>query len=560
MTARALAARLLLVLAPVLLCAAQQQRQLSSPAATVDGVISDANTAEPVGGATLHLVALRYLRGGSQSQPQATSGADGAFHFDGVSAGTYVITAERSGYVANKLSSKSRFITVTSGQSLTGVTVSLARAGVISGLASDETGAPLPGTQVEALAAFTTYGQTSLELFGNSTADRQGRFVLSGLPANSYYLLAKPVAPSPSKEGELVQTFYPRSVELEGAATVPVGVGESVDDIAIRIRRTATYHIRGRISDIPLQSGSSGLTLTVSPAAAANSLALARKVTPAPNRSFDVPGLTSGEYILRLTSTNGSSGRSHALLARQEVEIGGGDISGVVLSAMPPLTIAGQVRVDSSSNDALPSVSVSARPLEDVSHGSMGFTKVASDGSFALNNLDPGLYLFQAHPAAPGWYVKSMTLNGRDVLNQQADLSDMTAGRLEILVSPGAGQVNVTVLPPSGSSSDAATTDAGNTVVLAPEIVGPDGSGALFGFARQNASFSFKNVRPGKYFCYVAQQGDPNLWQNPDFLKAMQALGTPVEVAENGSVQIQLAVLALDDVEQTAARVGFQLQ
>lgn len=538
----------------------QARQTAAQQPGSVDGQVTNSSTGEPVSGATLHLMPLRYRGNGDSSQPQASSQTDGGFHFDAVAPGSYVITSERAGFVPNQLNSKSPLITVTGGQSLTGIAVSLTPQGTISGLVEDEDGTPLAGGRVEALAPFTTYGQTSLKLYSNTNADVKGRFVLSKLPPNSYYIVAEPAAAEKDsgKEGDLVRTVYPRGLNIDEGSLVPVSAGQSVPDITVRVRRTTTFHIRGKVADAPAQALAGRLTVAVSPRGSVDSLSLTKKVAVNPNKTFDLGGLTPGAYTLRLTGNSTTGGRSHSLLARQDVEIGGANVEGIVLSVMPALTVTGQIRTDASSNTALPRMTVTARPLEDLSHATQGFANVANDGSFTFNNLDPGLYIFQARAATSGWYVKSITLNQRDVLNKQADLSEMSNARLDVLVSTGAGEVDVTVQQTDGS--DAAVTDAGNTIVLAPETVGPDGSGVLFGFARQNASFAFKNVRPGKYFGYVVERGDPNLWQNPDFLHAMEGQGSSLEVGENSRQQIQLPPLALEQVEQAAGRIGLQLQ
>jgi hypothetical protein len=118
-------------------------------------------------------------------------------------------------------------------------------------------------------------------------------------------------------------------------------------------------------------------------------------------------------------------------------------------------------------------------------------------------------------------------------------------------MGPGAGEVDGTVQ----GTGDAPVS----TIVLVPEAVGPDGSGVLFAYSRQNGSFAVKNIRPGKYFGYAVQRADPNLWQNPDFLRGMQGQGSSLEVDENSRQQIQLPLLALEQVEQAAGRLGLQV-
>ena len=523
---------------------------------SVDGQVTDSNTGEPVASATVHLVPLRYSRGGNSSQPEASSQSDGAFHFEAVSPGSYVLTAERAGFVLNKIDSKSPMITVAAGQVVTGVAVALTPQGTISGRIEEEDGTPLAGARVEALAPFVHLGQSSLKLYANTNADADGQFVLAKLPPNDYYLVAEPAASAdkkPAREGDLVRTIYPRSLEIEGGSTIPLAAGQTVPDITIRVRRTTTFHVRGKIADAPTTGAGAKFAVAVSPRGSVDSISLTKKVTVTPEGTFDIGGLTPGAYTLRLTGPSGTGGRNHSLLTRQDVEIGGGNLEGIVLSIMPALTVTGQIRVDSTSNTSLPRVTLLARPLEDVSHSTQGFANVAGDGSFTLTNLDPGLYVFQARVGIAGWYVKSMTLNQQDILNRQVDLSEMSSARLEVSVSPGAGEVDVTV---QSNAPATAAPDAGNTVILVPETVGPDGSGVLFGFARSNASYEFKNVAPGKYFGYAALRGDPNLWQNPEFLRAVASQGASLTVAEGSTQQIQLSLLPAELVEQAAGRVG----
>ncbi|MCU1295498.1 MAG: hypothetical protein JWP08_4348, partial [Bryobacterales bacterium] len=503
--------------------------------------------------AAVHLIPLRYKGGDHSQQLQASSQADGTFHFESASPGNYVITAERAGFVPNQLNSRSRLVTVVSGQALSGVAVSLTPEGSIGGRVEEEDGTPVPGARVEALAALSTHGRASLKLYSTVDADAQGQFSLATLPPNDYYVSAEPSATEkkkPTKDGELVRTFFPRSFDIDGASTVGVSAGQSVRDIKVRVRRTTTFHIRGKIAEAATETGVQKLTLAVSPRGAVDSLSLTKKIPVNGNKIFDIGGLTPGAYTLRLTA--GASGRHDALLARQDVEIAAMNLDGVVLSIMPALTVSGQVRVEGSANGPLPRVSVVAKPLEDMSHATQGFAAVASDGSFTFTKLDPGPYVFHVFSADPGMYLKSLTLNQRDVLNKEADLSEISAARLEVVMSAGAGEVDGTVQ----GTGDAPVS----TIVFAPEAVGPDGAGVLFSYSRPDGSFAVKNVRPGKYFGYAVQRGDPNLWQNPEFLRTMQAQGTSLGVSENSRLQVQLPLLPPEQVDQAAGRLGLQIQ
>lgn len=528
---------------------------------SMDGQVTNSVTGEPVGNAFVRLMALRY-RSGIRNQPQTSSQADGTFHFDSIPPGNYVITAERDGFVSNQLNSASKIVSIAPGQALNGVAVSLTPQGSIAGRVEQEDGTPVPFARVEALAAVTTRGLMSFKLYSTAAADKTGKFALAKLPPNDYYVVAEPAQSKKpaddktaddklAKEGDLVRTVYPRSLDIEGGSSIPVGAGQSVPDITVRMRRAFTFHVRGRVADTSTDSGLSNLKIAVSPRTAVDSVILTRKVGVNANGTFDVGALIPGAYTLRLTGNAGLRGRNNALLARQEIEIGSADLDGLVLSVMSALTVTGQVRVAASGNSPVPRVSIVAKPLEDMSHATQGLANIAADGSFTFTNLDPGLYVFHVFSATPGMYAKSITLNQQDVLDKEVDLSGLTSARLEVLMSPGAGEVDGTV---QGTGDTPVST-----IVLVPEVVGPDGSGVLFSYSRSDGSFAVKNVRPGKYFGYAVQRGDPNLWQNPDFLRVMQSQGASLEIDENSRQQIQLPLLASEQVEQAAGRLGLQV-
>ncbi len=528
-----------------------QQQQPGS----LDGQITNSLTGEPVPNATVHLIGLRYIRGGNNSSPETTTQAEGAFHFDSLSPGVYVVTAEHEGFVPDELNTKSAMVTISPGQVVTSVAVSLTPEGTLSGKLEEDDGTAVPGALVQALASLTTRGRTSLRLYSNTHTDKNGQFLLTGLPPNSYYVVADPPdAPQKaSKDGTLARTIYPRSLDIDGGSPLPVGAGQSLGDISVRMRRTSTFHIRGKVADALGDTAGTKLKLVISPRSSVESPSLARSVNLGPYNTFDIGGLASGAYTLRLTGAPRSIGRSRALLARQDVDLGGSNLSGVVLTVMPPLTITGQVRVDGSANSTpLPQVSVTGRPLEDLNHSSFGTSRMAPDGSLTFTPIDPGLYAFRVFSGTNGWYVKALTLNQQDILNKPVDLSESTTARLDVVMSPGAGELDGTVQNPD--------TTAGTTIIVVPANVGPDGAGVLFSFLTRNGTFAVRNVPPGKYLAYAAQRGDPNLWQNPDFLKAIESMGIPVEVDENSRQQIQVPLLSLEQAELVAGRLGLQAQ
>ena len=522
---------------------------------SVEGHVTNSVTGDFIPGATLRLMALRYVRnaGGGNAQPQTRSQADGSFRFESVTPGEYLVVANANGFVPNQLDTNSRVVDVAAGQTNANVSVLLVPGGSIAGRIEDEEGHAKGGIRIEALSPVTERGRTSLKQGSIATADQAGNFRLVSLQPGEYYLVAQPTVKEQQKEADLVRTFYPHALDFSGASTIQIAAGQTVTDVSLEMRRTSTYHIRGTISEAPPDIQTQRLTVVLAPKGAVDVASLSRSVQPAADRSFDFGHVVPGAYTLRLTggiTDEGlATGRRHMLLARQDVEVGGSDLDGISLALTPPITLSGHVALLGSNSGQTPNfarVRVWAKPLEDISHASQSFATIASDGTLTLARLNPGLYVINTAVNLPGIYVKSVSLNQRDVTNQEIDLSEAGAGvgQLDVLLSPGAGEV------------DGTSSSPGNAIVLAPEHVGPDGSGVLFAYARSDGSFSVANVPPGKYSAYAVDHADPNLWLNPDFLREIATSAAAVELAENGRQQIQLSLLSPVQVAAAAARLG----
>ena len=289
-----------------------------------------------------------------------------------------MIEVEKDGFVSNQPGPRSRSLALSAGQVVTDLTIQLTPQGFITGKVVDEDGKPVAGLQIRALRSGTQ---------GSSTvADASGGFKLPKLAPGDYYVLAE----APDKEpGSFVRTLFPHGLNFDDASTIPVSAGQTVSDITIRMRKAATYHIRGKISDPPDGSGVQKLRITVLPKVSVDASALLKSAKVNADGTFDMTGLLPGSYTVRLAGQlTGPGSRANRLLAQQDVEIGASDLEGVVLQITPPLVLNGHVAVESESPVNLLRVNLLALPQEEALRGTRVHGMVAADGSFTLTNLD----------------------------------------------------------------------------------------------------------------------------------------------------------------------------
>jgi hypothetical protein len=547
------------VLAP-LLTTGQQSTQPAGEPGSVDGRVTNSQTGEPVPGASIHLYP-QIMQGASNSPLTAATQADGGFHFENVPPGSYFVAAEQSSF---SNSSPAVLIQVAGGQAVLNVALPLRPLATITGKVLDEDGRPVPQVQVTVYTAYDWRGRTQLRSGTSATTGKDGTYQLSKVAPGRHFLEADPSSDNSAPQTgtsetqnasyELVRTFYPESLSLEAASALDITPGQNAAETVIHLQRAATHRVQGKVEELQPDSAALNANVSLAPRGTLPLAGISRTVKAAKDGSFAVDHVVSGNYTLWVTlgavpaPGQPSIGARSKLLARQNIDVSAEDVTGIVLSVSPAVSLTGKLVLDSAGAQNLGLVRVAFIPGGEALFGSYASASVNPDGSFSVANLDPGEYRTAVQGAPAGSYVASIQYNRQDVTKTGIDLSQGGGGEVDVLLRMGAGEVDGTV----------ATNGIGRAsgiAVLVPEQIPPDGSGSLMGQLAITGKFLIRNVPPGRYFAVVVQRLT-GVWQNPIFLREVQSESAAVEVQENGRIQVQAPVLSDQDVQQTAARLG----
>jgi hypothetical protein len=508
--------------------------------AIISGTVAAAGDgARPIGNAQLLIVGTDtgYIKI-TQADEQ------GRFSLADLPAGRYLLGATKASYLNTAYGAKrpgrpGTAISLTDGQKIQDIVLTLTLGGVMSGVITDERGQPAPGAVVRLEKVETKPGGSPTSLGGlsmaammqqmtseNGRTDDRGVYRLFGVEPGEYTIVVTPpnngaaavrvtsaediqaglqalrepggpdgrsrsAPPTPSTilppaslgglppgAGIFPQSmmsdtqgngptagyapvYYPGSPEIAEASTVTIKAGEERDGLDIRTRLVPMARVECQVI-VPDGQSAASPQVTLQPIGnGSTSSLLAVLVTgqrlnarPGPDRRFTFTGVAPGRYTLVARTypalTNGVPGSAPPdptappppvpLWAMTEVTVSGEDVTGLVLTLQPGMSLSGRVVFNGEKPEPKDlQLMVGVQPIDNttsgliqaISGGASGSAKVKADHTFTITGLMPSRYLLFGVVAPSGimdvsamfeWSVQSVMVGGRELLDLPIDL------------------------------------------------------------------------------------------------------------------------------------------
>ncbi|WP_211876838.1 beta strand repeat-containing protein [Pseudarthrobacter albicanus] len=427
---------------------------------------------------------------GQPGGPPVSVSPDGSYKITGLAAGSYKLqfSGKSGGALDQWYQNAASFntataVTVTAGQTLTGVNVTLAKGATISGKVTVPAGVIRSSVYVSAspVASQWQMGQyVSVEL--------DGSYKITGLAAGSYK-----VRFSGWNSGALEQ-WYQNAASFDTATAVTVTAGQDLTGVNTTLVKGAS--ISGKVT-VPAGVNLSNFFVSASSTTSQSQLGQSNL---APDGSYKIAGLAAGSYKLHFSGWNSGAleqwyqNAASFDTATAVTVTAGQDLIGANTTLVKGATISGKVTVPAGAN--LSNVSVSASSA--ATRGQMGQSGVAPDGTYNIIGLAAGSYKLRfSGGALEQWHEKAASFDTATALTVTAG-QDLTGVNATLMKG---ATISGKITAPAGVSLSYVSVSASLASSQGPSVqsasVAQDGSYTVAGLPAGSYKLRFSGWNSG---------------------------------------------------------------
>ena len=552
---------------------AQQAADANTPKARIAGRVVAADTGRPVRRARVFLSGAQIPGGRG-----ALTDDDGLFELTELPEGRYTLTAGKTGFITLLYGQRRPLqagipIQLVDAQQLTGVDFRLPRGSVIAGHIFDEAGDPLPGASVRVMRYEYAQGNRQLVPVGAAQTDDRGEYRVWGLNPGDYYVSA--VTPNPGlggrgapvgspvgrggrgavfgpgggfgggspAQGDAEQigyapTFYPGVPSVNDARTVTVGLSMEVPSVDFGVLLVRTARVSGHVTNPDGTATTAGNVMLVPEGGGGGGGgrgggAFASRIDW--DGSFAMAGVAPGRYQLRARGDD----TDEPQFVLQPITVGDTDLTGLTVILTPAASITGTVTFQNTQGQQTPDpgqVRVAAPLVDMIDLGPNQTARVDRNGTFTLGAVQAGLHLLRTQGSPRGWTLKSITVNGREVIDTPIELrSGQKLADVNLVFTDRLTEVNGTI------TDDRGTPITEYTLLAFPEdeeLWRPQSRQIMTTRPDQNGKYQIRGLPPGAYYLVAVDPAEQGEWFEPAYLNAHRAGATRLNLVE-GDVKTQ---------------------
>jgi hypothetical protein len=364
-------------------------------------------------------------------------------------------------------------------------------------------------------------------------------------PAATAASRAKPVAlaSGQAREGVDFSLLPVRAVSVSGSVIGPEG---PEPHIAVRLIPSGEDFQTELDAAATMTSASGEFTLLGVPAGdyILKILRVPRGAQPQPPAMTQIQVGTS----MVMTSSSAATGPlpvpdDPTLFASAPISVGDTDVAGVVVPLRRGARLTGRIEFDGTRERpepaALPRIPIVAERADAATSGSP-FTSVPpghadESGAFKTYGLPPGRYFIRAGGAPPGWTLKSVTSEGRDVSETPIELGAADVANVVVTFTDRPATLEGIARSAEGNADPAALVVVFPSDLAAWSDYGVNPRRLRSVRAGRDGAYSFTGLPPGEYQVAAIHEERHGNWQDPQVLEELSRTAVHVRVTEGDS-------------------------
>ena len=534
-----------------------------APAGTgvIAGRVLAADTGRPVKRA-------RVVLGNGGGQPRATTTDEqGRYRISGLPAGTYRLSASKTGFVDGAFGQRRAFrdgtaIELADNQQVADADVKLARGGVITGHVFDEDGEPLARAIVTVLRSQYARGEKQLAAVGTpDQTDDRGQFRVYGLPPGDYAVSATaggleraiaqitqfgaPGAGEQSSDRSgYAPTYYPGVTSAADAGRLRLATAQELGGVDFSIQLVPFATVRGVVTGgsgtvmlLPegaLSAGGGGRGGRGGAAGMAGVISgvllggQTLRTQTQPDGSFTMPNVIPGRYTIVANVDMGGASK----MAIQPLVVAGEEVT-VTLAPASGVDVGGTITLEAGTlavPASLTGFRVALTPLESAGLRSFGLrpAEPQPNGRFTIGGVFPGPYAVRA-TAPRGWMMKSVYLDGRDVTDEPVEIKADAVAGLNVIFTDRIASLSGAVHDRSNAPVE------GLTIIVFPQDERrwqPQSRQIVTARSDKAGAYRVSMLPPGEYYVVAVDDVEPGEWFDPSFLEQVRETAVKLTIAD----------------------------
>lgn len=530
------------------------------------GRVVDARSGQPVAGAS---VRAQYITG-VENPPKCpigdceyvgdrvvglipiyriTAGNDGGFTIPNMKPGDYLVAATAPGYVQRYFGQTTDdmpevSVNVTPGQSAQPIDVRLERAGSVGGRILSDAGEGLAGAEVELLRrSYLPGGSTRPVAVAFAQTEGGGTYRFKNVTPGEYYVRAyasQSIRPTRTDvPRSYVATFFPEATDVAFAQPVVLASGQELAGVDFGLTTSQRRSVSGQLVD---PAGESFTTAGVHLMPHSTGPQEMLEARPDASGKFYFANVPAGEYLLTVFDMSNRRTWNGTVRDVSVFE----DVADLRLVAGPSVSVSGRVvREDGRS---LPfdaselQLAMDQRTSSLGTHGA-GFATVSDDGTFLMRS-GAGAMRLRIQGLPPGWFVKSVLMDGVDVNEAEFDLAPGRPNRFDITLTDRVSRL-------AGTVTDRSARPVSNALVIVfPEdrarwsdAVWNNARSIRTTFSHQQGRYEIDSLPLARYRVVAVTSLPRNAWLDPDVIARLWPDSSPISLDELGRGTLHLRVV-----------------